>query len=262
MRRQRAVSPAIFFILTLCFAAPILANQDHAQEPPSSAGVSHARVVSLSFVEGTVLARRPGNRKWDRATFDAPIEEGWSIATGKNSRAEVQFENGSTVRIGELSRLDFTQMALAPHKGRVNHLTLAFGFATIHVIPRRHDEYVINASGVTLMPHGGTEFRTDLEHGNLRVEVFHGYVRVADLNATEKLGKNQARVCDYSAPLGAVPMTTAVQMDEWDKWVKDRDEQADLAAYEAVSDPMNGWAEELNPLGGMLSTLYGGDSSF
>ena len=260
MRPQSSVSLAILLLQMLCFTPVLFANQDHYQEPPPVAGVSHARVVSLSLIEGTVLARRPGFPKWDRAALDTPIEEGWSIATAKNSIAEVQLENGSTVRIGELSRLDFTKMALAPHKGRISHLTLAFGFATIHVFPRRHDEYVISASSASLTPHGGTEFRTDLEHAHMRLEVFRGYVWVANLNASERLRKNQALVCDYSAPRGAVPVTSAVQMDDWDKWVKARDEQADLAAYEAVSDPMNGWAEEMNPLGSMGAIVSGGDS--
>lgn len=263
LRQHRSVSTATFFLLTLCFTPSILANQDNAKEPPSVPSISHAQVVSLSLVEGTVLTRRPGFPKWERATLNAPIEEGCSIATARHSFAEIQFENGSTVRVGELSRLDFTKMVLAPHKGRVNYLTLAFGLATIHVFPKRHDEYLLNASSATLMPHGGTEFRADLKHGYLRVEVFHGYVQVADLNVSENLRKNQSLVRDSNAPNGAVPVTSTIQVDEWDKWVMARDRQASLAAYEAAGDLMNGWAEELVPLGSMGPTDYGdGDESF
>ena len=36
-----------------------------------------------------------------------PIQEGFSAATAKKSFAELQFENGSTVRLGELTGVDF-----------------------------------------------------------------------------------------------------------------------------------------------------------
>ena len=73
-----------------------------------------------------------------------------SIATAKNSVAEVQFENDSTLRLGDLSRVDFTEMALAPRGARVDRLTLAFGLATANVAPGRHDEYVLRAADATL----------------------------------------------------------------------------------------------------------------
>src|ERR1700676_983569 len=101
MWQQRSASLAVF-VLALCLAPSVLADADEApQQPP--AGLSHARVVSLSLVEGTVITRKPGSEKWVSATLSAPIEEGTFLATAKNSFAEVQFENGSTVRIGELS---------------------------------------------------------------------------------------------------------------------------------------------------------------
>ena len=73
--------------------------------------------------------------------MNMPIEQGVSIATAKHSFVEVQFENGSTVRLGELSRVDFVQMGIGLDGGYVNHLNLAVGFTTINVVPQRHDEY-------------------------------------------------------------------------------------------------------------------------
>lgn len=263
MRKQKLVSLTLFVVQTLYFAPSLFANQEHNHGPSSHNGVSHARIVSLSVVEGTVLERRPGTPKWELATLDAPVQEGWSVATGRDSHAEVQFENGSTLRIGELSRVDFTKMALAPHKGRVSHMILAFGLATLHVIPRRHDEFVLQASAATLVPRGGSEFRTDLDHGRVRVEVFHGSVRMADASVTDKFGKSQVVVCDYSVPSGAIQIAGPVRMDDWDRWVKSRDDLATLEAYEDVRDPMDGWAEELNPMGSIIgASLYGGDNNF
>jgi ferric-dicitrate binding protein FerR (iron transport regulator) len=251
MRQQKSVLHVLFLLVTLSFARSVLASPDGAQ-PASLADVSHARVVSVSLVSGAVLARRPGSTKWVGATVDTPIEEGVSVATAKNSFAEVQFENGSTVRLGELSRVDFTQLALAPHSGLINRLTLVIGFATLHVMPKRHDEYILHASGASLTPHGKTEFRTDLSHGRLRVEVMSGRIQVADSSRSERLGKNQVLAYDEGAS-AAFQVTDSIQMDEWDKWVQARDrQQASLAGYS------DGWDAQIPfGFGGSMGALVG-----
>jgi ferric-dicitrate binding protein FerR (iron transport regulator) len=259
MRQQRSVSLAVFLLVTLpSFAPSGLANTHNPEESPSLAGISHARVVSLSLVEGTVIARRPGSSKWARATLNMPIEQGVSIATARLSFAEVQFENGSTVRLGELSRIDFMQMAFASRSGYVNHLNLAVGFATINIIPKRHDEYVLTAAGASLLPHGKTEFRVDLSRGHLRVEVFDGRVQAADSSQSEQLRRNQVLACDYNVR-ALFHVTDTIQMDEWDRWVQMKDRQASLAAYSGPGPGMYDWEKDLIPFGGLFPGAFEAD---
>ncbi len=238
MRNQKSVSLAILLLVTFSFASSGLANT-HSQ----------ARAVRLSFVEGTVIARTPGSRKWARAALNMPIEQGVSIATARHSIVEVQFENGSTLRLGELSRVDFMQMGIGPDGGYINHLKLAVGFTTVNIIPQRHDEYVLAASGASLVPHGKTEFRADLSHAHLRVEVFKGRVQAADSSQSQQLARNQVLACDYSVRAD-FHVTENIQMDEWDRWVQMRDRQASLAAYGVPAPGMYDWERGLMPFGG------------
>jgi ferric-dicitrate binding protein FerR (iron transport regulator) len=251
MRQQKSILRALLLLTALSLVPSVLAAANDSG-PSSPADVSHARVVSVSLVSGTVLARRPGSTKWAPATVDTPIEEGVSLATAKHSFAEVQFENGSTVRLGEFSRVDFTQLALAPQSGHINRLSLVIGFATLHVMPKRHDQYVLDASGASLTPRGKTEFRTDLSHGRLRVEVMSGHIQVADSSQSERLGKNQALAYDDGGS-GAFQVTDSIQMDEWDKWVQARDrQQASLAGYS------DGWDSQIPfGFGGSMGALVG-----
>jgi ferric-dicitrate binding protein FerR (iron transport regulator) len=256
MRQHSSVLQAVLLFVTLSFATPVLANAANADDaqPPAATGVSHARVVSLSLVSGTVIARRPGSTKWAPATANTPIEEGASIATARHSIAEVQFENGSTVRLGELSCVDFTRLALAPHSGHINRLTLVLGFATLHVMPKRHDEYIVNASGASLTPQGKAEFRTDVTHDRLRVKVMTGHVQVqaAHSNQSERLAKNQVLAYDDSGS-ATFQVTDSIQMDDWDKWVQARDrEQASLSGY------ADGWDAQIPfGFGGSMGALVG-----
>lgn len=66
--------------------------------------LTRARVVRLSYLGGTVAVQRPGSTAWAQAMVNTPMQEGFGLQTFAHSFAEVQFENGSTVRIGELSR--------------------------------------------------------------------------------------------------------------------------------------------------------------
>ena len=237
--RQRSRSLAVLLLVPL-FLVPAVLADPHL----------HARAVSFSLVEGTVMARTPGSPTWARAMVNMPIEQGLSIATARHSSAEVQFENGSTVRLGELSRIDFAQLALDSDGGFVSHLTLAVGFATINVIPKRHDKYVITATGVSLLPHGKTEFRADLSHGHLRVEVFNGRVRAADSKPFGELRKNQVLACDYSTG-GTIQVADTIQMDKWDKWVQSRNRQVSQSAYTDPPAGMYSWENDLIPFGGL-----------
>ena len=73
---------------------------------------SHARVVRLSYASGAVMLKRPGSTEAERAMLNTPIQEGFKLSTASSSYAEVEFENGSTARLGKLSELLFQQLAL------------------------------------------------------------------------------------------------------------------------------------------------------
>jgi ferric-dicitrate binding protein FerR (iron transport regulator) len=185
----------------------------------AAAGLSHVRVVRLSFLQGTATIRMPGSDKWTEAVVNTPIQEGFVIATEKGSFLEVEFENGSTVRLGERSELNFTQLALAGDGGQINHMSLEHGYATFKVMTKLNDEFSVSAGGVNLKPDGKTEFRTDLDQNQMRVEVFGGRVTAADSSQQATLGKNHGLVHE-SGDRSAFQVSDGIKKDDWDKWAE------------------------------------------
>jgi len=207
--------------------------------------LSHARVVRLSFVEGTVAMLRPGSTQWVGAMANTPIQEGFSISTSADSFAEVEFENGSTARLGELSRIDFTQLALNSDGDKLNHLGMQQGYATFHFAPEHGDVYAVKAANATLTSHGKSEFRTDLADNQLRVEVFDGTVEVQGPAGSTKLGKNKVLEFNTESAL-AFNVHEGIQKDDWDQWVDQRDLQALLASNESAvgrKSRLFGWSD-------------------
>jgi hypothetical protein len=203
----------------------------------------HVRIVRLSFVQGDVGIRRPDESDWSAATVNTPLEEGFSVATAANAFAEVEFENGSTARVGEGSQIDFTELALTPQGDKINKLAVSKGYATFHFMPEHHDQYEVDAGGVTITARGKAEFRTNFDDGSLHVEVFEGEVQAAHDGKTEQVGKNRILTYDPNA-VEAFNTAQGLQKDAWDKWTQARDQQAVLASNDssvAANGPLFGW---------------------
>ena len=209
-------------------------------------GLSHVRVVRLSYVSGTVELKRPDSTELAKAMANTPLQEGFEISTEANSYAEAEFENGSSARIGEFSKVTFDQLAMDADGNKLNRLTFEKGYATFHLLPERHDVYSVKVAETTLTPNGKSVFRADLENGKGRLEVFSGSIQVATAANTVKLGKDKVVEFDPGATEIALNATTGIVKDSWDKWTSNRDTQAQLALADQgveTRNAMYGWSD-------------------
>jgi hypothetical protein len=212
-----------------------------AQQP-----VSHVRVVRLSYVSGTVAVKQPGASDWTKALVNVPVQEGFELSTSADSFAEVEFENGSTARLGELSRLAFDQLALDAQGGKLNRMTFELGYATFHFLPEKQDLYSVKVAGATLNPSGKSLFRTNLEKNHVRVEVFNGSVEVVAPSQTVRLGKDKVLDYDTGGTTIAFNVQQGIAKDSWDKWSNARDSQATMALNDQAfpaQGPRFGWSD-------------------
>jgi len=138
--------------VTLCDTLPILVlsalllniQPALAGTPtPAQPAVTDAQIVRLSYVEGDVRvsrgktadkqdAKQSGESTgWEQAVANLPIESGYSLVTGKG-RAEIEFEDASTVYLGGNSVLTFTEISST---GGVPYTEIALlsGTATMNV---------------------------------------------------------------------------------------------------------------------------------
>jgi uncharacterized membrane protein YgcG len=211
---------------------------------------SHVRIVRLSFVEGTVTVQRPDVAGWAEAPMNTPIQEGFKLSTAEGSFAAIEFENGSTVRVGQSSLLEFTQLALAADGSKINRLSMDRGYATFHVAPEGQDIYEVLTPNGTLTPRGKVMFRVDLDSADERVEVFKGFLEVSSSLGSRTLAKDSV--------LKLVPgadqpeqIAEGITKDDWDRWVQDQESQTEVArnnptprAYAGYdSDTLYGWSD-------------------
>jgi len=211
---------------------------------------SHARIVRLSFVEGTVSIQRPDIADWAQAPINTPLQEGFKLSTAEGSFAEVEFENGSTIRLGQLSLLEFSQLALASDGSKINRFTLDRGYATFHAIPEGEDVYEVRTLTATLTPHGKVIFRIDIDPSGERVEDFHGSLEVASSLGAWTLAKNSSLELRPGTDQPS-QISEGITQDDWDRWVQERESRAEVAhngpsprAYiNNAGDAYYGWSD-------------------
>src|SRR3981189_680205 len=75
----------------------------------SASAESKARIVRLSQVQGTVQIDRAAGDGFDKAFINLPVIEGSKLKTGKDGRAEVEFEDGSALRLASVKKVAFTR---------------------------------------------------------------------------------------------------------------------------------------------------------
>jgi hypothetical protein len=198
---------------------------------------SHVRVVRVSYVSGTLTMKRPSSQEWENATVNTPLQEGFELSTSGSSYAEVEFENGSTARLGELSKLKFNQLGLNADGGKLNGMTFEQGYGTFNFLPERRDTYHVKIGDATLAANGKCEFRTDIDRGHFRLEVFSGSVDVATPTLSVKLGGGKVLERQSGSTELAFNIRKGIDKDGWDKWTEARDRQAQLAWKEQSLGP-------------------------
>ena len=198
---------------------------------------TYAQIVRISYVEGDVrIARGEDNEKpagavWEQAVANLPLETGFSLVTGAG-RAEIEFEDDSTLYLAENSVLTFNDLHTtsgAPY----TDLGLLSGTVSLNVFP--------NITGEQFILRTPTDTFTAkyLSPWNVRISSYLDGVAYTPLSGrlvpvsgvappTGPKDKTQylrdGHSIDYAGPkedAGAFP--------DWDKWVADRVDQQTVA---------------------------------
>ncbi|MEE8257002.1 MAG: FecR family protein, partial [Acidobacteriota bacterium] len=199
-------------VLAVSAFAPLAAQDD----------VSHVRIVRLSFIQGTVTLQPTGAGDRAARLYD-PVQEGFLLRTHADSFAEVEFENGSTARLGEDSELFFEQLALASQTGgKLNRLSLRRGYATFNVDLAREDIFEVEAQGTEIELEESAEFRVDLDIPQTHIKVFDGRLFVEGPTGTVEVEADQTLTLNPDGE-ELIELRSGITEDAWDQWNRERD---------------------------------------
>src|SRR6202790_1365117 len=75
-------------------------------------GDSQARIVRLSDVQGSVQIDKNTGLGFENAFLNLPITQGAQVRTHDRGRAEIEFEDGSTLRLTPNTTVEFSTLEI------------------------------------------------------------------------------------------------------------------------------------------------------
>jgi len=149
----------------------------------SASGESKARIVRLSIVQGTVQFDRAAGNGFDKAFINLPVIESSRLKTGNDGRAEVEFEDGSALRLAPNSEVDFIRLALGDDGQKLSTVQLVSGTVYANLHPKNAgqkagDQFLLNFDRESVTVLQTAHFRVQLGDARATLAVFKGKVSV------------------------------------------------------------------------------------
>jgi hypothetical protein len=180
---------------------------------------SQARIVRLSDVQGDVLIDRATGQGFERAFVNLPITQGVKLKTRGDGRAEVEFEDGSTLRLASTTVVQFSELSLRDSGSKLSTVDLAEGMAYVNFTSKKDDLLNVNFAREHIALTEPAHFRIMVAHDGALLSVFSGDVKAEGPSGTVDVSKKRSATFDLAgddAPKLAKSVPE-LSFDDWDK---------------------------------------------
>ena len=206
MTRLRAVS-ALASVTILSLALPTLTFAD-----------SQIRMVRLSQVDGTVQIDRNSGNGFEKAIPNMPITQGVRLQTGSNGRAEVEMEDGTTIRLAPDTAMSFPELVLHDSGVRASTAQLTLGTAYFDVRHKKKEEVRVAFAHQSIDVDHEVRFRVSVDLATAKVSVFKGELKIPNAVETATLKKEQTATFDLvdEKQVATAKGIETLPTDNWD----------------------------------------------
>ncbi len=184
---------------------------------------SQVRVVRLSEVQGDVKIDRNLGQGYEKAFLNFPITQGVKLQTKNDSRVEVEFEDGSTLRITPNTVIEFPQLLLRDSGAKVSAVHLQEGTAYLNFAGAKGDEFTLTFAHEKLSLAHSAHLRIEMADVTATVAVFQGDVQVEGDSGTVSVSKNHTATFDLTNGDNST-LAKDVEPDPFDAWDKQQDQ--------------------------------------
>jgi hypothetical protein len=221
MRSRHPLSIALLLLLSaFLYTVPAARAADDTYDDEYE---EHARVLRVSLLKGEVSLKRAGENEWENARLNTPLVEGDLLATGRDSRLEIQVDARNFIRVGPDSVLKVVTLR---EEGIA--LSLSEGTATFRLsrFENKKEYFEIDAPKTTVAAEKTGQYRIDVDRGGgVSVTVREdGRARIYSQSSGFVLRNNRtARLAYDGSDEGDWEVGAAARFDEWDNWNDERE---------------------------------------
>jgi hypothetical protein len=195
---------------------------------------SQVRVVRLSEVQGDVKIDRNLGQGYEKAFLNLPITQGVKLQTKNGGRAEVEFEDGSTLRITPDTVIEFPQLSLRDSGGKVSGVHLQEGTVYVNFAGAKDDEFTLTFAHEKLSLAHPAHLRIEMADVTATVAVFKGDAQVEGDSGKVDVSKNHTATFDLTDGDSST-MAKDVEPDPFDAWDKQQDQYHEQYASNSYS---------------------------
>jgi hypothetical protein len=208
------------------------ASQDPAANDRTKQGP--VRMARFSVVSGNITWRTDETAEWTPATINLPIQQGAQIRVPQGGRADIQFDDGSELRLGS-GALATLKLLYSDAQGEFTQITLNDGLATMRA---RHDVsvYQIDTPIVSVKLKGQSQVRVGVDSG-AEIAAQQGSATVE--GAQGKITLSEGNYLDLVNGDSPFKPHTIPPADSWDRWNTDRNRALDAKTQTQSHVPPN-----------------------
>jgi hypothetical protein len=220
-RLKRAVLAMLACVLVL-FTLPSFAD-------------SQVRIVRLSYLDGAVQIDRGTGQGFERAILNMPITQGTKLSVGEDGQAEIEFENGSTLRLAPDTRVSFDQLSLNSEGGKISMVGIDAGTAYFDIKHKGQDDFRAVINGHDVQVKKSSHFRADVTDRQASLAVFNGELEMQGLGENARIKKNETFSFDFDDS-AKYELAKGVEKNQYDWWDKERADYYNTYAYNKKND--------------------------
>lgn len=176
---------------------------------------SHVRIVRLSYIDGGVQISRTAGAAYEKAIVNLPITEGARLKTA-DGRAEVEFEDGSTLRLVADSTVEFSQLSLRDSGAKVSVVKVTSGTAYFNFTGTKDGEFSVQFEDKKIALARAAHLRVILGDDDSSVAVFKGLIQVDSPSGMIEVKKNQTVSFDLDS--NQYKVAKNIQETPYDEW--------------------------------------------
>ena len=206
---------------------------------PAGALNSNARIVRLSYISGDVQLDHGQGQGYERAILNMPVVQGSRLLTrGDDALAEVEFEDGSTLRLTPGTTVVFQELSLRGSGQKVTSVNVESGSAYFDVRSQMGDFRVLSGGQQISVPHAA-RFRVFADNGQFNVADYKGNLDLRSGDNQIAIRSGETFALDPSDP-GHYNLAKGVAEDPYDNWNQEREDYTQsynsAGTYSAAAD--------------------------
>ena len=196
---------------------------------------SQVRIVRLSDVQGDVQIDRRTGQGFEKAFLNLPITQGMKIRTGSSGRAELEFEDSSSLRLTPGTLLEIAQLSLRDSGAKISEVHLQEGTAYVNFLGSKDDELTVTFVREQVSLNRAAHLRIDVGDTDAEVAVFKGEATLEGPSGTAQIESKHTAAIDL-LDNDRQKVAKDIEEEPFDSWDKQQNQYDEAYAAKAQSN--------------------------